>query len=131
MAGKFIVTGGAGFIGSNIVAALNARGEDDVLVVDILGKDEKWKNLVGPALRGLLGGDDFRFKLQHDALGKVDTRVSHGRVQRDNGNRRIVSGGQQLPLHPRTLRVVPANEGAFHLCVERRHLRRRVAGLLR
>ena len=40
-----IVTGGAGFIGSAIVAALNARGIDNILVVDILGKDEKWKNL--------------------------------------------------------------------------------------
>jgi nucleoside-diphosphate-sugar epimerase len=44
---KFIVTGGAGFIGSNIVSALNERGENDVVVVDILGTDEKWKNLVG------------------------------------------------------------------------------------
>ncbi|OQA00598.1 MAG: ADP-L-glycero-D-manno-heptose-6-epimerase [Planctomycetes bacterium ADurb.Bin401] len=40
-----IVTGGAGFIGSAIVAALNARGIKDILIVDILGKDEKWKNL--------------------------------------------------------------------------------------
>lgn len=40
-----IVTGGAGFIGSAIVASLNARGIDDILIVDILGHDEKWKNL--------------------------------------------------------------------------------------
>ena len=42
-----IVTGGAGFIGSNIVRALNERGYDDILVVDNLGKTEKYKNLVG------------------------------------------------------------------------------------
>ncbi len=69
---KYIVTGGAGFIGSNIVAALNARGEDDLLVVDILGKDEKWKNLVGLRYADYLEGDAFRFALQNDTLGKVD-----------------------------------------------------------
>lgn len=73
MSGKFIVTGGAGFIGSNIVAALNARGEDDILVVDVLGKDEKWKNLVGLRYADYWEGDNFRFALQHDTLGKVDT----------------------------------------------------------
>lgn len=73
MAGKFIVTGGAGFIGSNIVAALNERGDDDVVVVDILAKDEKWKNLVGLRFSDYWEADDFRFKLQHDALGEVDT----------------------------------------------------------
>ncbi len=41
----YIVTGGAGFIGSAVVAGLNARGIDDILIVDILGKDDKWKNL--------------------------------------------------------------------------------------
>ena len=40
-----IVTGGAGFIGSGLIAGLNSRGEDDILVVDILGNDERWKNL--------------------------------------------------------------------------------------
>lgn len=40
-----IVTGGAGFIGSAIVAGLNQRGIDDVLIVDELDSDEKWKNL--------------------------------------------------------------------------------------
>lgn len=42
-----IVTGGAGFIGSAIVWDLNNRGETEILIVDELGKDEKWKNLVG------------------------------------------------------------------------------------
>ena len=42
-----IVTGGAGFIGSAIVWELNNRGETDIVIVDELGNDEKWKNLVG------------------------------------------------------------------------------------
>jgi ADP-L-glycero-D-manno-heptose 6-epimerase len=40
-----LVTGGAGFIGSNIVAALNDSGRYDVAICDYLGTDEKWRNL--------------------------------------------------------------------------------------
>lgn len=40
-----LVTGGAGFIGSNIVAALNDAGRTDVTVCDVLGHDGKWRNL--------------------------------------------------------------------------------------
>jgi ADP-L-glycero-D-manno-heptose 6-epimerase len=40
-----LVTGGAGFIGSNVVAALNDAGRADVAVCDILGHDGKWRNL--------------------------------------------------------------------------------------
>ncbi len=41
-----IVTGGAGFIGSNLVKGLNDRGHQDILLVDNLGKSDKFKNLV-------------------------------------------------------------------------------------
>ena len=40
-----LVTGGAGFIGSNVVAALNDAGRADVTVCDMLGHDGKWRNL--------------------------------------------------------------------------------------
>jgi ADP-L-glycero-D-manno-heptose 6-epimerase len=40
-----LVTGGAGFIGSNLVAALNDAGRVDVAVCDLLGHDGKWRNL--------------------------------------------------------------------------------------
>ncbi|MGH6777576.1 MAG: ADP-glyceromanno-heptose 6-epimerase [Bradyrhizobium sp.] len=40
-----LVTGGAGFIGSNVVAALNDAGRTDVAVCDFLGEDGKWRNL--------------------------------------------------------------------------------------
>ena len=40
-----VVTGGAGFIGSNVVAALNEAGRTDVMVCDTLGTDGKWQNL--------------------------------------------------------------------------------------
>jgi ADP-L-glycero-D-manno-heptose 6-epimerase len=40
-----LVTGGAGFIGSNVVAALNEAGRSDIVVNDALGADDKWRNL--------------------------------------------------------------------------------------
>jgi ADP-L-glycero-D-manno-heptose 6-epimerase len=40
-----LVTGGAGFIGSNVVAALNDAGRGDIVVCDGLGHDGKWRNL--------------------------------------------------------------------------------------
>lgn len=72
MSSKFIVTGGAGFIGSNIVAALNERGENDILVVDDLGHDEKWKNLVGLKFSDYQHKDEFRASLQYDRIAAVD-----------------------------------------------------------
>src|SRR6266576_2542163 len=40
-----LVTGGAGFIGSNVVASLNETGHTDVIVNDTLGNSSKWRNL--------------------------------------------------------------------------------------
>ncbi len=54
-----LVTGGAGFIGSAIVAELNARGIEDILIVDILGKDERWKNLRNLTFADYMEADDF------------------------------------------------------------------------
>jgi ADP-L-glycero-D-manno-heptose 6-epimerase len=53
-----VVTGGAGFIGSAIVWKLNQLGKTNIIIVDELGKDEKWKNLVG------LKYEDFVNKLE-------------------------------------------------------------------
>jgi len=53
-----VVTGGAGFIGSAIVWKLNQLGKTNIIIVDELGKDEKWKNLVG------LKFEDFVNKLE-------------------------------------------------------------------
>ena len=47
-----LVTGGAGFIGSNVVAALSDAGRADVAVCDLLGHDGKWRNLAKRQLAG-------------------------------------------------------------------------------
>jgi len=49
-----IITGGAGFIGSNLAASLEERGEQDLVVFDRLGHDEKWRNLAKRELAALL-----------------------------------------------------------------------------
>jgi ADP-L-glycero-D-manno-heptose 6-epimerase len=49
-----LVTGGAGFIGSNLVAALNDAGRADVAVCDLLGHDGKWRNLAKRQLADLV-----------------------------------------------------------------------------
>lgn len=54
-----IVTGAAGFIGRNTVAALNARGATELLLVDQLGRDEKWRNLRGLEFEDLLSPAAF------------------------------------------------------------------------
>lgn len=54
-----IVTGGAGFIGSNIVRGLNARGRSDILVVDDLTDGHKYTNLVDCAIADYMDKDDF------------------------------------------------------------------------
>jgi ADP-L-glycero-D-manno-heptose 6-epimerase len=54
-----IVTGGAGFIGSALIAELNKRGITDILVVDELACDEKWKNLRNLSFADYIEKDDF------------------------------------------------------------------------
>jgi ADP-L-glycero-D-manno-heptose 6-epimerase len=54
-----LVTGGAGFIGSNVVAALNDAGRSDVAVCDVLGHDGKWRNLAKRRLADIVPPDEL------------------------------------------------------------------------
>lgn len=54
-----VVTGGAGFIGSAIVWRLNTLGNSKIIIVDELGKEEKWKNLVGLQYEDFINKDVF------------------------------------------------------------------------
>ncbi len=54
-----IVTGAAGFIGSALIAALNERGISDILAIDQLGSDNRWKNLRNLSFADYVEKDDF------------------------------------------------------------------------
>jgi ADP-L-glycero-D-manno-heptose 6-epimerase len=54
-----LLTGGAGFIGSNVLASLNGAGRADIAVNDILGSDGKWRNLAGHRLADFIPPTDL------------------------------------------------------------------------
>lgn len=64
----FVLTGGAGFIGSAFLSHLNAQGIDRVLVVDNLGSTEKWKNLVGKKFDDYMHKDEFLRRVEANEL---------------------------------------------------------------
>jgi ADP-L-glycero-D-manno-heptose 6-epimerase len=91
----YIVTGAAGFIGSNLVKALNERGEDNIIAVDNLKNADKFKNLVDCEIADYLDKEDFLEKLQDgffDGLVNAvlhqgacsDTMETDGRYMMDN-----------------------------------------------
>ena len=59
-----VVTGAAGFIGRNTVAELNRRGHTNLLLVDELGTDEKWKNLLGLQYDDLISPQEFLDRIE-------------------------------------------------------------------
>ncbi|MFC3874374.1 ADP-glyceromanno-heptose 6-epimerase [Neisseria musculi] len=63
-----IVTGAAGFIGSNIVQALNRRGITDIVAVDNLSRGEKFKNLAGCEIAHYLDKHEFIRQVREHAL---------------------------------------------------------------
>ena len=66
-----LVTGGAGFIGSNLVAALNAAGRSDVAVCDFLGHEGKWRNLAKRQLADIVPPAELMTWLQGRSLDAV------------------------------------------------------------
>ena len=70
--GRILVTGGAGFIGSALIWALNQRGHSDIVVCDYLNSDEKWKNLVALKFADYVEADMLRTRLaaRPNAFGK-------------------------------------------------------------
>ncbi|KIG04425.1 ADP-L-glycero-D-manno-heptose-6-epimerase [Burkholderia sp. MR1] len=93
----FIVTGAAGFIGSNIVKALNERGEHRVIAVDNLTRADKFKNLVDCEIDDYLDKSEFVERFRRGDFGRVravfhegacsDTMETDGRYMMDNNFR--------------------------------------------
>jgi ADP-L-glycero-D-manno-heptose 6-epimerase len=91
---KIVVTGAAGFIGSNIIKGLNARGIDNIIAVDDLTEGDKFRNLADLKIADYLDKDVFYELFAENAFGKVeavfhegacsDTMESDGKYMMDN-----------------------------------------------
>jgi len=72
------VTGGAGFIGSAIAWRLNKLGRNDIIIVDELGLDEKWKNLVALDYHDFINKNDFIKLIESDVKMGLDAIIHMG-----------------------------------------------------
>jgi len=75
-----IVTGGAGFIGSAIVWKLNQLGESKIIIIDELGRNEKWKNLVGLTFDDFINKDKFIDVLNDGNFNNAEAFIHMGAI---------------------------------------------------
>ena len=75
---KIVVTGAAGFIGSNLVKGLNARGIDDIIAVDDMTQGDKFRNLADLKIADYIDASDFYDQFARGALGQVEAVFHEG-----------------------------------------------------
>ena len=75
---KVVVTGAAGFIGSNLVRRLNSDGIGDIIIVDDLTDGDKYRNIMDLTLSDYVDAQDFLPKLRAGAFGKIDAIFHQG-----------------------------------------------------
>ncbi|MBC7445229.1 MAG: ADP-glyceromanno-heptose 6-epimerase [Polaromonas sp.] len=75
---KIVVTGAAGFIGSNLIKGLNARGIDDIIAVDDLTQGDKFRNLADLKVADYLDAGDFYSAFAGGRFGRVEAVFHEG-----------------------------------------------------
>jgi ADP-L-glycero-D-manno-heptose 6-epimerase len=75
---RIVVTGAAGFIGSNIIAGLNARGITDIIAVDDLKQGDKFRNLADLQISDYVDADTFYDEFAHGHYGQVEAVFHEG-----------------------------------------------------
>jgi ADP-L-glycero-D-manno-heptose 6-epimerase len=78
MSKPIIVTGAAGFIGRNAVAELNQRGYRELILVDSLGTDDKWRNLVGLRYDDIISSQALLARLESGQFSDADAILHFG-----------------------------------------------------
>jgi ADP-L-glycero-D-manno-heptose 6-epimerase len=75
---RIVVTGAAGFIGSNIIAGLNARGIDDIIAVDDMTQGDKFRNLADLKIADYIDADTFYDTFAAGHYGQVEAIFHEG-----------------------------------------------------
>ncbi|MEO6319711.1 MAG: ADP-glyceromanno-heptose 6-epimerase [Polaromonas sp.] len=75
---KIVVTGAAGFIGSNLVKGLNARGIDDIIAVDDLTQGDKFRTLADLNIADYIDASDFYDRFADGAFGHIEAVFHEG-----------------------------------------------------
>jgi ADP-L-glycero-D-manno-heptose 6-epimerase len=75
---SIVITGGAGFIGSNLIQACNARGMTDIIVVDDLSDGDKYRNLVDAQIADYVDLHDFLPMLEAGRFQGIEAVLHQG-----------------------------------------------------
>ncbi len=119
---RVVVTGAAGFIGSNIIRGLNARGIDDIIAVDDLTQGDKFRNLADLRIADYVDADLFYDLFAEGGFGKVeavfhegacsDTMETDGKYMMDNNY--TLSVGLFNACRQRGVRLLYASSAATY-----------------